>query len=180
LNNLSLLKRLEHGIASHFHLLLSLFGGKNGANIYSAHQWLLIVLPWNLTSKQLLRYSLYPLPILSPDSQNNYLNITLQDLTELTPPQIAYQKWCPNPRLGWNAPSLQAVMKRKATDPLDDQPIISLVQKGAGSSKRAVKKVRVSKPQPKDIPTPGADENQLKSLADAAITEVLLFRSLSS
>lgn len=98
---------------------------------------------------------------------------TPEDLTELTPPQIAYQKWCPNLRLGWNAPSLQAVMKRKATDPLDDQPIISLVQKGADSSKRAVKKVRVSKPQPKDTPTPGADENQLKSLADAAITEVI-------
>jgi hypothetical protein len=54
------------------------------------------------------------------------------------------------------------------------------VQKGAGSSKRAVKKVRVSKPQPKDTPTPGADENQLKSLADVVIIEVLLFRSLSS
>jgi hypothetical protein len=66
-------------------------------------------------------------------------------------------------------------MKRKATDPLDDQPIISLVQKSAGSSKRAVKKVRVSKSQPKDIPSTGVDENQLKSLADVVITEVLPF-----
>jgi hypothetical protein len=101
--------------------------------------------------------------------------LLLQDLIELTPPQIYYKKWCPNLRLGWSAPSLQAVMKRKATDPLDDQPIISLVQKSAGSSKRAVKKVRVSKSQPKDIPSTGVDENQLKSLADVVITEVLPF-----
>jgi hypothetical protein len=71
-------------------------------------------------------------------------------------------------------------MKRKATDPLENQPIFSLVQKGTGSSQRAIKKVRVSKPWPKDTSTLGANENQLKSLADAAITEVLSFKSLSS
>jgi hypothetical protein len=42
-----------------------------------------------------------------------------QDLVESTPPTVAYKIWCPYPRLGWNAPSLSTIMKRKATNALE-------------------------------------------------------------
>jgi hypothetical protein len=46
-----------------------------------------------------------------------------QDFVEPTPPTVAYKILCPYPRLGWNAPSLSTIMKRKATDALEDQPL---------------------------------------------------------
>jgi hypothetical protein len=73
----------------------------------------------------------------------------------LTPPLVTYDLWCPDPRLGWNAPSLRALMKRPASDLLDDQLIAKLKRKqSAISQKTTSKRVKVK---------------QLKSLVDEAI-----------
>jgi hypothetical protein len=82
-----------------------------------------------------------------------------QDLVESTPPTVAYKIWCPYPRLSWNAPSLRTIMKRKATDALEDQPLSTYKRSASKNPKSKAKK----------IPLPQADEQQLKSLADAAI-----------
>jgi hypothetical protein len=82
-----------------------------------------------------------------------------QDLVESTPPTVAYMIWCPYPRLGWNAPSLSTIMKRKAIDALEDQPLSTYKRSASKKPKSKAKKT----------PLPQADEQQLKSLADAAI-----------
>ena len=84
----------------------------------------------------------------------------LQDLASLTPPLINYDIWCPNPRLGNDAPSLRALMKKPASNLHDNQPILILKRKQpAASQKRTSKKIKA------------APSKQLKSLANVA-TEV--------
>jgi RNA recognition motif-containing protein len=81
------------------------------------------------------------------------------DLVESTPPTVAYKTWCPYPRLGWNAPSMRTIMKRKATDALEHQPLSTYKRSASKKPKSKAKKTLL----------PQADEQQLKSLADAAI-----------
>jgi hypothetical protein len=75
---------------------------------------------------------------------------------------VNYDLWCPDPRLGCDAPSLKALMKKPALDFLDDQPIIKLKRKQSTiCQKTTSKKINAT------------SSKQLKSLANAA-TEVTL------
>jgi len=82
----------------------------------------------------------------------------LQDLAGLVAPLVNYDIWCPDPRLGNDAPSLKALMKKPTSNLPDDQPIAILKRKQlAASQKTTSKKTRTT------------SSKQLKSLAVAAI-----------
>jgi len=81
----------------------------------------------------------------------------LQDFASLTPPLVNYDIWCLNARLGNDAPSLRALMKKLVLNLPNDQPIAILKRKQlAASQKRTSKKTKV------------ASSKQLQSLADVA------------
>jgi hypothetical protein len=70
---------------------------------------------------------------------------------------VNYDIWCPDPRLGNDAPSLKALMKKPVSNLPDDQPITTLKRKHpAASQKTTSKKTKTT-------------SKQLKSLVDAAI-----------
>jgi len=86
----------------------------------------------------------------------------------LAPPLLDYDIWCPDPRLGNDAPSQKALMKKPVSDLPDDQPIATLKRKQpATSQKTTLKKTKV------------AFSKQLKSLADAATEVTFLLTSQS-
>jgi hypothetical protein len=58
----------------------------------------------------------------------------------LVPQQVNYGIWCPNPRLGSDAPSLKVLMKKPASDLPDDQPIATLKKATSYFSKENFKK----------------------------------------
>jgi hypothetical protein len=75
---------------------------------------------------------------------------------------VNYDVWCPDPRLGCDAPALKALKKKPASDIPDDQVIAKLKRKqSVVSQKTTSKKTKV------------ASSKQLKYLADGA-TEVTL------
>jgi hypothetical protein len=70
---------------------------------------------------------------------------------------VNYDIWCPDPRLGNDAPSLKALMKKPTSNLPDDQPMATLkIKQPATSQKRTSKKAKA------------ASSKQLQSLADAA------------
>ena len=64
----------------------------------------------------------------------------LQDLTSLTPPLVNYDIWCPNSRLGNDAPSLRALMKKPTSNLPDDQPIATLKRNQSTASQKRISK----------------------------------------
>jgi len=71
---------------------------------------------------------------------------------------VNYDIWCLNPRLGWDAPSVKALMRRLALNLPDNQPIAILKRKQPTvSQKTTSKKIKVT------------SYKQLKSLVDRAI-----------
>ncbi|CAD6222742.1 unnamed protein product [Miscanthus lutarioriparius] len=91
-----------------------------------------------------------------------------EDLVELSPPEVAYQQWCPFPRLGWDAPTLKTVMKRKIiNDAPDDQPISSFIYKGTGLSKGLAKKIKISQTKPQEVTTRNSDLEEEQSQPDS-------------
>jgi len=80
---------------------------------------------------------------------------------------VNYDKWCPDRRLGWDAPSLKTLMKKPASNLPDDQPIAKLKRKQlVVSQKTTSKKIKVT------------SSKQLKSLVDADI-EVTFFHLIT-
>jgi hypothetical protein len=76
---------------------------------------------------------------------------------------VNYDIWCPDPRLGSDAPSLKALMKKPTLDLPDDQPIATLkIKQPAASQKITTKKTKIT------------SSKQLKSLADVAIEVTFL------
>jgi hypothetical protein len=86
----------------------------------------------------------YTLIFLSPQNRFTYINC-LQDLASLNPPLVTYDIWCPNPRLGSDAPPLKDLLKKPALDLPEDQLIATLKRKQlAASQKATLKKTKVT------------------------------------